>query len=108
MPRDEQGNDIGQATLDTDYTLLGGDIHGDGATYRPVGRVVPLLHEATDRPSCLKDSYGEGNHAFFSEGATFKGEHGKIRGIDKTAFDHTWSLTDEIGRSLKKQGSRTR
>ena len=32
------------------------------------------------------------------KGATLKSEKGRVTGIDKAAFDETWSITDETGR----------
>lgn len=101
VPRDSQGNSIGLDILATSYELIGGDIHGDGAYYRPNGKAVPILHEVIDRHSVIKNAYGEGQHAFFSPGATLKCDNGNVSGIDKVAFDFTWKETDALGRILE-------
>lgn len=100
VPRDAAGTPIGFAILEAGYTLIGGDIHGDGAFYRPVMKQVPILHEAIDRPSVIKNAYGEGQHAFLNEGATLKLDNGNVSGIAKAAFDFTWVRTDAQGRNL--------
>lgn len=32
-------------------------------------QTAPILHEAVTMPTCIKDAYGAGNHAFFIKGA---------------------------------------
>lgn len=53
-----------------------------------------LLHKVIDRPTCLKDAWGKGQHQFLYEGSTLKlNNDGRITGIDSEAFDKTWTIT---------------
>lgn len=98
IPRDSSGAPNGQQILDERYELVGGDISNEGAFYRPKGAPSRLLHEVITQPTVIKDAWGTGNHQFLAEGATLKIENGRVTGIDKAAFDETWSITDQTGR----------
>lgn len=98
--RHNDGTPAGMDELERRYAYIGGDIHGEGAFYHPTMKAVPLLHQAVDRPICLRDQYGQGRHAFYDEGDTLKLENGKVHGIDQSAFIQTWKLTDPLGRAL--------
>lgn len=52
-----------------------------------------LLVEAVQKPTCIKDAWGAGQHQFLYPGATLKDNGGgRVTGIDKTAFDATWEV----------------
>lgn len=109
IPHDAAGVPNGRQVLDERYELVGGDVNADGAYFRPSGLPNPLLHEVIDRPTVIKDAWGAGSHQFLGEGATLKSEKGRVTGIDKAAFDETWSLTDASGRIVNERTSqRTR
>ncbi|MDX2073785.1 MAG: hypothetical protein SFX19_05400 [Alphaproteobacteria bacterium] len=98
IPRDGSGAPNGQQILDERYEVVGGDINGEGAFFRPKGTPSKLLHEVVTKPTVIKDAWGAGSHQFLGEGATLKSEKGRVTGIDKAAFDETWGITDEAGR----------
>ncbi len=98
IPRDGAGVANGEQVLAEKYELVGGDVNGEGAFFRPKGTPSKLLHEIITKPTVVKDAWGAGSHQFLGEGATLKSEKGRVTGIDKAAFDETWSITDETGR----------
>ena len=98
IPRDTSGVSNGAQTLEDKYELVGGDINGEGAYFRPKGNPSKLLHEAIEKPTCIKDAWGPGNHQFLGSGATLKQDGAKATGIDKSSFDETWGMTDAAGR----------
>lgn len=62
------------------------------------GTEFSILHEAIEKPACIKNAWGPEQHQFLFKGATLKlNENGSITGIDKSAFDKTWEVV------LKKQ-----
>lgn len=63
-----------------------------------------LLVGVIDRPSCIKDAFGEGNHQFLFEGATLKKDlsNGMVSGISKKAFETTWEVFDKPDGELGK------
>lgn len=79
-----------------DLASKGYDIVGDddinGGTLIKGNKTAELLHEAIDAPTCIKDAWGQGQHAFLYAGATLKREGGRVTGIDKEAFDNTWEI----------------
>lgn len=91
VPRDAEGNANGQAILEQRYTHVAGDLTS-GATYRPNAVPSRLLHEVVDRPTVIKDAWGVGAHQFLDKGATLKADGNRATGIDKAAFDETWSI----------------
>jgi len=106
VPRTPSGQPNGQEVLDKKYELVGGDLCGEGAFFRPKGAPLRILHEVVVRPTVIIDAYGSGNHQFLGEGATLKKEGEKRpSGIDKAAFDETWSITDKTGR-IQPKGSK--
>ena len=106
IPRDSSGIANGAQILADKYELVGGNINAEGAFYRPKGVPSKLLHEAISKPTVIKDAWGPGSHQFLAEGATLKSENGRVTGIDKAAFDETWSLTDKIGRLQSESAGR--
>ncbi len=65
----------------------------DGAVRVKSAVYAPLLPEAVEKPTCIKDAWGAGQHQFLYPGATLKGNGpGRVTGIDKTAFDATWEV----------------
>ena len=104
IPRDGSGVANGQQVLDQRYELVGGDVNGEGALFRPKGAPSRLLHEVVDRPTVIKDAWGPGQHQFLDKGATLKTENGRVTGIDKAAFDETWNITDQAGQVRVSQG----
>jgi hypothetical protein len=87
----------GQQILNERYELIGGDINAEGAYFRPKGAPVQILHEAVIKPTVILDAWGKEQHQFLTNGATLKLQDGRITGIDKAAFDDTWSVTDAGG-----------
>ncbi|MFZ4540530.1 MAG: hypothetical protein ACOYNL_01815 [Rickettsiales bacterium] len=98
MPREADGTPNGKKTIEEKYELVGGDLNAEGAFFRPKGLPSKILYEAITKPTVIKDAWGLGSHQFLGEGSTLKADNGRATGIDKTAFDTTWSLTDEVGR----------
>ncbi len=75
------------------YEIVGDDQENGGVRVKNT-QTSRILHEVIDRPTCIKDSWGEGAHAFLYEGATLKDNGGgRVTGIDKEAFDNTWEIT---------------
>lgn len=106
IPRDVSGAANGQQIVDEKYELVGGDINGEGAFFRPKGTPSKLLHEAVTKPTVIKNAWGAGRHQFLGEGATLKQDKGRATGIDKAAFDETWSITDDAGRILNERSGK--
>jgi hypothetical protein len=103
IPRDANGTPNGAALLEKNYTLIGGDIQGEGAFYRPISAPCKLMHEVIATPTVIAHAWGEGQHQFLEAGATLKYENGRISAIHKHAFDATWSLTDARGRVISEE-----
>lgn len=57
-------------------------------------KVAYLLPKIINKPTCIKDAWGLGNHQFLYEGATLKKDPdtNKVTGIEKEAFDNTWEI----------------
>lgn len=53
-----------------------------------------LLVEIIQKPTCIKNAFGENNHQFLYKGATLKKDikTNQISGIDKSAFNTTWQI----------------
>jgi len=73
------------------YDIVGDDTI-NGGTLIKSNKTADLLHEAITQPTCIKDAWGQGQHAFLYAGATLKRDGGRITGIDKEAFDNTWEI----------------
>ncbi len=57
--------------------------------------VAQILPRAVDRPTCIRDVWGQGAHQFLYPGATLKRNGGgQIAGIAKDAFEATWEILD--------------
>lgn len=56
-----------------------------------------LLVEIIQKPTCIKNAFGENNHQFLYPKATLKKDikTGQISGIDKNAFDTTWQVFEK-------------
>ena len=54
--------------------------------------MIGVIHE----PTCIENAWGEGAHQFLYEGATLKFDikTKTISGIDKNAFEKTWTLLE--------------
>ena len=99
VPRDGNGNawmfdnvtDYGYEYTSSIYNFQGRETINVKSTSKAL-----VLPEIVDRPTCIKDAWGEGAHQFLSSGATLKQDpkDGKVTGIDKTAFDNTWELLE--------------
>lgn len=74
------------------YEVSGRDSESGGILLKST-KTAALLHEAVQEPTCVKNAWGEGNHAFLYKGATLKLEGDRVTGIDKHAFDNTWEIT---------------
>jgi hypothetical protein len=97
IPRDAHGNPNGREILSERYRMIGGNILGEGGLFQPRNAPFKLLHEAITEPTCIKDAWGPGNHQFLGKGATLKLDGTRVTGIDKAAFDETWSITNARG-----------
>ncbi|MFO0389295.1 MAG: hypothetical protein ACK502_06210 [Alphaproteobacteria bacterium] len=97
IPRDANGRPNGQQILNEKYEAIGDDPNGKGALFRPKGSPSKLLPAAITEPTVIKDAWGPGNNQFLDVGATLKLDNGRVTGIDKAAFDETWSITDKAG-----------
>lgn len=75
------------------YEIVGEDVENNGVRVKNT-QTFGILHEAVEKPTCIKDSWGVGNHAYLYKGATLKDNgDGRVTGIDKEAFDNTWEIT---------------
>lgn len=75
------------------YEIVGKDKAHGGVLVKNTA-TFNLLHEAVEKPTCIKDAWGKGAHAFLHKGATLKDNGGgRVTGIDKEAFDATWEIT---------------
>ena len=94
VPGDKDGSRWQFSELEArGYEVVGDDPENGGVRVKNT-TTAPILHEIIERPTCLKDSWGPGNHAFLYAGATLKDNGGgRITGIDKEAFDNTWEIT---------------
>ena len=74
------------------YEIVGDDKQNGGIRVKNTA-TSRLLVETVIEPTCIKDAWGEGQHAFFFTGATLKlNDNGRVTGIDKEAFDATWEI----------------
>lgn len=68
------------------YVIVGDD-HENGGIRVKNGQSFKILHEAVEKPSCIKDAWGPGQHQFLFPGATLKlNDNGSVTGIDQSAF----------------------
>ena len=105
VPRDSSGqawqfNDIiehgYQITVEPFY-------YGDNVAIKVKStKTAMLLKEVIEIPTCIKDSFGEGQHQFLFKGATLKQDEGtgKVTGIDKEAFLETWKIIAKNEKTL--------
>ena len=64
-----------------------------GNTYLIKNQKCLVLHEVIDRNTCILNLFGENMHQFIYDGASLiLRPDGCINGIDKDAFNATWSL----------------
>ena len=104
VPRTPENVPSGWDILSKRYEVIGPNDEKGGTYYRPIFAPCKLLHETIGSNSCVMNCWGEGNHAFLYEGATLKQEaDGRITGIDKLAFDQTWSITNKLGKIQTQQ-----
>lgn len=102
VPRDGAGNPAGEQILAKDYWPLSGDLDRPaGALFQPKASPARILFEAVEQPTVIIDAYGPGNHQFLDTGATLKIAGNSVTGINKAAFDATWSVTDENGTVIR-------
>ena len=81
------------------YEFVADDLENNGVRVKNMAAFKILL-EAIDQPTCIKDAWGEGQHAYLFEGATLKlNDDGRITGIDKEAFDATWEVVADTAPS---------
>ena len=74
------------------YDIVGDDPEGRGLLAVNT-KTYPVLHEVVTKPTCIKDSWGSGQHQFLFPGASLKrNEYGRVTGIDKESFDATWEV----------------
>lgn len=74
------------------YEITGEDAALGGVRVRNAA-TFKILHEAIAAPTCIREAWGPGQHAFLYAGATLKlNANGSVTGIDKTAFDATWEV----------------
>ncbi|HTK85902.1 MAG TPA: hypothetical protein VL625_12535 [Patescibacteria group bacterium] len=97
VPRSPTGESTGAALLKRDYLPVDHGLNGEHGCFAPNSKPVKILHEIINRPACIVDCWGPGKHAYFYPGATLKIADGRVTGIDKDAFDFTWSITDREG-----------
>ena len=97
VPRDQKGVPNGDRILETAYTLISSDLNEGEAYYVPNSTPVKVA-AGIDRLTCLENAYGEGNHQFLKDGDILKQDaSSRVTGIDREAFNFTWSLTDRNG-----------
>lgn len=72
------------------YEVVRNDAKKGGAIVKSA-QIFKLFTEAVEKPTCIKDAWGPGQHQFLFNGATLKkNDNGSVTGIDKSAFDATW------------------
>lgn len=91
------GNADGTRWQFSELAAKGYEITGEDAALGGVrvksNATFKILHEAVASPTCVRDAWGPGQHAFLHAGATLKlNANGSVSGIDKTAFDATWEV----------------
>ena len=89
-------NSDGTAWKFNAITSYGYDIVGKGDDYIIIksNNKALLLIGVIDKPTCIENAWGEGQHQFLYEGATLKKDlnTSKVTGIDKHAFETTWEV----------------
>jgi hypothetical protein len=74
------------------YVITGDDPVNGGIRIKST-KSFKILHEAVEKPTCIKNAWGTGQHVFLFAGASLKlHDDGHVSGIDKSAFDRTWEM----------------
>lgn len=74
------------------YEIIGEDRSNGGVLVKSA-QTSKILPGIVDRPVCIKDAWGKGQHQFLYKGATLKDAGGgRVTGIDKEAFDKGWEI----------------
>jgi hypothetical protein len=72
------------------YDIISGHPDTRGVRVKSA-KTFKVFPEAVEKPTCIKDAWGAGQHQFLFSGATLKlNDNGQVTGIDKNAFDKTW------------------
>jgi hypothetical protein len=74
------------------YVITGDDPVNGGIRIKST-ETFKILHEVVEKPTCIKNAWGVGQHIFLFAGASLKlHANGHVSGIDKSAFDNTWEM----------------
>ena len=101
VPRDNAGHSTGKHILDTKYDLVRGSLEQGNAAYIPKANPSRIMPFSTTRYTAIKDAWGPGAHQFLPPNSTLKlNDNGQVTGIEGSAFEKTWSITDQEGNIL--------
>lgn len=106
VPRDEEGKSNGAQLLKDKYELQRGSLESGDAEYMPLSIPSKLLIGINPDPIRIMNPWGAGSTQDIPAGSTLKLDGNKVTGIEKTAFEKTWSRTDEKGNILKSATQR--
>lgn len=101
VPRDEEGKSNGAQLLKDKYELQRGSLESGDAEYIPLSKPSKLLIGINPDPIRIVNPWGPGSTQDLPAGSALKLDGIKVTGIEKSAFEKTWSRCDEKGNILK-------
>lgn len=107
VPRDDKGQSNGGQLLQAKYELTQGSLATGDAEYIPVSTPSKLLIGINSEPIRIMNPWGVDSTQDLPAGSTLKLDGDKVTGIEKAAFEKTWSRTDEAGNILATPSQRT-
>lgn len=101
VPRNDNGEPNGRKVLEDKYELQNGSLEAGDAKYIPAAAASKLLIGTNPEPIRIMNPWGAGSTQDLPAGSTLKLDGDKVTGIEKGAFDKTWSRTDKSGTPLQ-------
>lgn len=100
VPRDSDGKSNGTQLLNDKYELQKGSLEAGDAEFIPASKASKILIGVNPEPIRIMNPWGAGSTQDLPAGSTLKLDGNKVTGIEKAAFEKTWSRTDEAGNIL--------
>lgn len=105
VPRDSDGKSNGAQLLNEKYELQKGTLETGDAEFIPASKVSQILIGVNTEPLRILNPWGTGSTQDLPIGSTLKLDGNKVTGIEKEAFEKTWSRTNQEGEILGASSS---
>jgi len=106
VPRDSEGKSNGAQLLQTKYQLLKGSLEAGDAEFIPATKASKILIGVNPDPIRILNPWGPDTTQDLPAGSTLKLDGNKVTGIEKAAFEKTWSRTTPTGEIIQPTPAR--